>query len=119
MEKTEIQQSMTSIDPNKAVTFIIENAPKYAEAKSQRVYLENFLKVKKAQIMQDCKTESSIGRAETYALAHPDYLVIVEGIKISMLEEEKLKYFLEAARLRAEIWRTTEASNRSQDRVTR
>ena len=118
MEKQEIQESMTSIDPNKAINFIIENAPKYAEAKSNRVYLENFLKVKKAQLMQDCKNEP-VSRAESYALAHPDYLVIVEGIKIAMLEEEKLKYFLEAARLRAEIWRTTEASNRNQDRATR
>lgn len=118
MEKQEIQESMTSIDPNKAINFIIENAPKFAEAKSNRVYLENFLKVKKAQLMQDCKNEP-VSRAESYALAHPDYLVIVEGIKIAMLEEEKLKYFLEAARLRAEIWRTTEASNRSQDRATR
>jgi hypothetical protein len=118
MEQKEINQSMTTIDPNKAVSFIIENAPKYAEAKSQRVYLENFLKVKKADLIMKCN-EPSISRAENYALAHPDYLVIVEGIKIAMLEEEKLKYFLEAARLRAEIWRTTEASNRQQDRATR
>jgi hypothetical protein len=118
MDRQEIQDSMTSIDPNKAINFIIENAPKYAEAKSQRVYLENFLKVKKAQLMQDCKNEP-VSRAESYALAHPDYLVIVNGIKIAMLEEEKLKYFLEAARLRAEIWRTTEASNRNQERATR
>ena len=118
MEKQEINESMTSIDPNKAINFIIENAPKFAEAKSQRVYLENFLKVKKAQLMQDCKNEP-VSRAESYALAHPDYLIIVNGIKIAMLEEEKLKYFLEAARLRAEIWRTTEASNRNQDKATR
>lgn len=118
MERQEINDSMTSIDPNKAINFIIDNAPKFAEAKSNRVYLENFLKVKKAQLMQDCKNEP-VSRAESYALAHPDYLVIVEGIKIAMLEEEKLKYFLEAARLRAEIWRTTEASNRQQDRATR
>ena len=118
MDKNEINESMTTINPNKAISFIIENAPKYAEAKSQRVYLENFLKVKKADLIMKCN-ESSITRAEHYALAHPDYLVIVEGIKIAMLEEEKLKYFLEAARLRAEIWRTTEASNRQQDRATR
>lgn len=118
MDQKEIQESMTSIDPNKAINFIIENAPKYAEAKSQRVYLENFLKVKKAQLMQDCKNEP-VSRAEAYALAHPDYLVIVEGIKIAMLEEEKLKYFLEAARLRAEIYRTQEASRRNEERITR
>ena len=118
MERQEIQESMTSIDPNKAINFIIENAPKYAEAKSQRVYLENFLKVKKAQLMQDCKNEP-VSRAESYALAHPDYLVIVEGIKVAMLDEEKLKWFLEGAKLRADIWRTTEASNRNQDKVTK
>jgi hypothetical protein len=118
MEKEQINESMTTINPNKAVSFIIENAPKYAEAKSQRVYLENYLKVKKADLVMKCN-ENTITRAEHYALAHPDYLVIVEGIKVAMLEEEKLKYFLEAAKLRAEIWRTTEASNRNQDRATR
>jgi len=118
MDRQEINQSMNEINPQKAVNFIIDNAPKYAEAKSNRVYLENFLKVKKAQLMQDCKNEP-VSRAESYALAHPEYLVIIEGIKVAMLEEEKLKYFLEAAKLRAEIWRTTEASNRGQDRATR
>ena len=119
MERQEINESMTSIDPNKAINFIIENAPRYAEAKSHRGYLENFLKVKKAQIMQDCKSESSISRMETHALAHPDYLIIIEGIKIAMLEEERLRWYLEAARLRVELFRTMEASARNQDRATR
>lgn len=119
MEKQEINESMTSIDPNKAINFIIDNAPKFAEAKSNRGYLENFLKVKKAQIMQDCKSESSVNRMETYALAHPEYLLIVEGIKVAMMEEERLKWYLEAARLRVELFRTMEASNRQHDRVTR
>lgn len=110
---------MTTIDPNKAISFIIENAPKYAEAKSNRSYLENFLKVKKAQIMQDCKNESSVSRMETYALAHPEYLLIVEGIKIAMMEEEKLRWYLEAARLRVELFRTMEASARNQDRAVK
>ena len=110
---------MTTIDPNKAVSFIIENAPKYAEAKSNRSYLENFLKVKKAQIMQACTGESSISRMETYALAHPEYLLIVEGIKIAMMEEEKLRWYLEAARLRVELFRTMEASARNQDRAVK
>ena len=56
---------MTNIDPNKAVSFIIENAPKYAEAKSQRVYLENYLKVKKADLVMKCN-ENTITRAEHF-----------------------------------------------------
>ena len=69
--------------------------------------------------MQDCKNEFSVSRMETYALAHPDYLVIVEGIKIAMMEEEKLRWYLEAARLRVELFRTMEASARNQDRAVK
>ena len=116
--KEEMNDSMSSIDPNKAINYIIEQAPKYAEAKSNRSYLENFLKVKKAQLMQDCKNEP-VSRSEAYALAHPEYLLVVEGIKVAMLDEERLKWYLEAARLRVELFRTMEASARNQDRQTR
>jgi len=118
MEKAEISQSMRSIDPQEAVDFILKNAGKYAEAHSQRVYLENMTKVIRSKLMQDCKNEP-VSRAEAYALAHPDYQVNIEGIKAAMFEEDRLRWFLEAAKLRAEIWRTTEASSRSQDRATR
>jgi hypothetical protein len=39
--------------PYKAIEFILEQAPKYAEAKAQRIYLEEFRKTKKAQICID------------------------------------------------------------------
>ena len=39
--------------PYKAIEFILENAPKFAQAKAQRVYLEEFRKTKKALLMKD------------------------------------------------------------------
>ena len=39
--------------------------------------------------------------------------------KVAMLDEERLKWYLEAARLRVELFRTMEASARNQDRQTR
>lgn len=118
MEKSEITRSMASIDPNKAIEYIIESAPKYAEAKANRVYLENYLKVKKAEIITK-SNESSVSRAENYALAHPEYKQLLDGLKVAVMQEEHIKWWLEAARLRVEVYRTQEASNRTQDRVTR
>ena len=118
MEKQDINQSMRSIDPQEAVDFILKNASRYAEAHSQRVYLENMTKVIKSKLIQDCKNEPT-SRAEAYAVSHPDYKVNIEGIKAAMFEEDKLRWFLEAAKLRAEIWRTQEASNRNIDKAAR
>ena len=118
MEKQEIQQSMRVIDGQKAVDFIIDNAEKFAEAHSHRVYLENMTKVIKAKLMQDCKNEP-VSRSEAYALAHPDYLVNIEGIKSAMYQEDRLRWLLEAAKLRAELFRTMEASRRNEERLTR
>ncbi len=39
--------------PYRAIEYIIENSCKYAEAKAQRIYLEEFRKTKKALLMKD------------------------------------------------------------------
>ena len=39
--------------PYKAIEFIQENAPKYAKSKSERIYIENFLRTKKALLMKE------------------------------------------------------------------
>jgi hypothetical protein len=40
------------IDPNKCVAYIMENAPKFAQAKAERVFIENFLRTVKSRLMQ-------------------------------------------------------------------
>lgn len=106
------------INPNEAIDFIIKNGPIFAVAKSDRVYIEQYLKTVKALLMNDCKNET-VSRAESYALAHPDYKLQLDALKIAVEKEETLKWHLEAARLRVEVWRTNEATNRGTDRATR
>jgi hypothetical protein len=118
MDKKEANESMKVIDGQKAVNFIIDNAEKFAEAHSNRVHLENMTKVIRARLIQDCKNEP-VTRAESYALSHPDYLVNIDGIKAAMYQEDRLKWLLEAAKLRAELARTMEASRRHEERMTR
>jgi len=103
-------------DPNKAVNFLIENAPKFAQAKANRVYIENFLRSKKSLLMNE--TEGTIAAKEAYAYAHPEYRELLEGLRAAVEAEETMKWQMTAAELRIEVWRSQEASNRRQDRAT-
>jgi len=105
-------------DPNKAVDYIIANASKLAVAKSNRIYLEEFRKSKKAILMGQCTEKSAVAR-EQYAYSHEDYLALLGGLKAAIEAEEFVRWHMVAAQARIEIWRTQEASNRLQDRSAR
>lgn len=109
---------MRDIDPNKSVDFIIENCAKFAKAKASRVYLEGFLKSKKALLMAQC-TEKAVNAREQYAYAHPEYQQLLEGLQAAIEVEETIKWHMESARMRVDIWRSSEATNRNIERVTR
>lgn len=106
------------IDPHDAVDYIIKNAGRFAAAKAERVYLEEFRKSKKALLMKASGESSGIGQ-EREAYAHPEYIQLLEGLKEAVQVEEKLRWDLVAAQARVEIWRTEQANNRNQDRATR
>lgn len=100
-----------------AVSFIYSNAPTFAQAKANRIYLEEFRKSKKALLMGEC-VEKAVNAREQYAYAHPDYLTLLDGLKAAIEVEETLKWQMTAAQARIEIWRTESANNRSIDRAT-
>ena len=102
-------------DPHKAVDYILSNAGRYAKAKAERVYLEEFRKSKKALLMAQSEAKTSAER-EQWAYGHGDYLKLLDGIRTAIEIEEGLKWGLEAARIRVDIWRSQEASNRTMDR---
>jgi hypothetical protein len=104
-------------DPQKAVDYIVANAGKFAQAKAQRVYLEEFRKSKKALLMAQSTAKTAAER-EQHAYGHEDYLALLGGIKAAVEVEEDLRWKLIAAQARVEIWRTQSANNRAQDRAT-
>ena len=103
-------------DPNRVVDYILANAGKFAAAKSERVYLEEFRKSKKAILMGQSPAKSAVER-EQYAYSHEDYLGLLGGLKAAIEIEEKLRWDLIGAQARIEIWRTQSANNRSQDKA--
>jgi hypothetical protein len=107
---------MREIDPQSAVDAMIQMAPKYAQAKGERVYLEEFRKSKKAILMQ-AHNEKPIGAQEREAYANAEYIGLLAALRVAVEKEEELRWKLVAAQTRVEVWRSQEASNRAQDRA--
>ena len=104
------------IDPHLAITYILKNAKKFAEAKAKRIYLEEYRKSLKAILMKEAR-EETIGAQEREAYAHPRYAELLTGLAAAVQIEEKLRWDLIAAQARVEVWRSMEASNRLTDRA--
>lgn len=111
----------SAIDPQVAVDFILKNAPVYAKAKAERVYLEHFRKSKKAMLMKDAEVEGAKTSAaqETVAYADPAYQELLVALRDATYREENARWKLVAAQAQVEIWRTDSANNRGADRATR
>lgn len=105
------------IDPQAAMQQIWELAPRYAKAKSERVYLEEFRKSKKALLMQTSPEKSAVMQ-ERDAYADPDYIALLAGLRAAVEAEETLKWRLVASEAAVEIWRTQSANERAIDRAT-
>ena len=104
-------------EPTKAIQYIIDTAEPYSKAKATRIYLEGFLKSRKAQLMTQAGTEV-LGKQETYAYAHQDYIEILEGIRQAVETEEKYRWLMTAAQARIECWRTEMFSARIEMKAT-
>jgi len=100
------------INPNKGVAYIMENAPKFAQAKAERVFIENYLRTVKSRLMN--QEAGTLGNKEAYAYAHPDYLAQLLALKDATQMEENLKFMLLAAQMRHDTWKTQEYSKRQE-----
>lgn len=103
-------------NPEESARFIRENAEAYGIAKGQRIYLEEFRKSKKALLMKDALMRGieAANAQEREAYADKEYSQMLKGLEAAIMQEETLKWKIEAARLDIEIWRTRQASERLQ-----
>lgn len=98
----------------RALDFIRDNAQPYAQAKAQRVYLENFRKSKKALLMRAAEIRghktAAIQERESYA--DPEYVEVLEALKEATEQEEQLRWLITAAEAKISAWQTIEATRR-------
>ena len=108
---------MNEYDPHEAINFIYTNAPEYAKAKGQLAQLETYKSSLKA-IMMKKSNEQSLGGQEREAYASQEYQNLAEAIGKATEDAEKLKWQLEAAKMRFQAWQTESANNRQLEKFT-
>ena len=104
---------MEEIDIFKCLDFIRDHAEEYAIAKANRIYMEGFLKVIKAKIMAEDKSQP-VNAQERNAYSHHDYENALLALKEAVAEEERLRWLLIGAQAKIEVWRSLSANQRAE-----
>ena len=105
---------------NDAVDYIYTHGQKYAQAKAEVTYLEEYRKSKKAMLMKTAMENGakSAAAAEIEAYADPSYIELLKGLRVAVELAEGIRWGLVSAQARVEVFRTVEASNRMMDRAS-
>lgn len=103
---------ITEDEVQEALDYLWDNAPKAAQAKANRVYMEQYLKVVKAKIMSE-HNEKAVNAREQYAYCDSRYMKQLEALRQATLEDAELLFRREAAMARFEAYRTQSATERA------
>ena len=105
------------ISPFKALDFIRDNALPYAEAKANLIYMTEYRKTIKADLMVRCHN-MTLGDKEAFAYSHDNYKQHLEALKEAVKEAERLRWLMIAAEAKIEVWRSLESSARMEGKST-
>lgn len=98
-------------DIDKAWHFIRDCAGQYGEALSNKEFLKEFRKSKKALLIIEAEQAGIKGAQarESYAYAHEDYIMLLEGYKDAIALEAKLRIQIKGAESYIDVWRSKNA----------
>jgi len=108
---------MESINPELAIEYLFKHGKRYAKAKAERIYLEEYRKSLKAILMKR-SYEQTVNAQEREAYSDQEYIDLLKGLKEAVEREEEIRWGLVAAQARIEVWRSQEATNRAEGKAT-
>lgn len=114
-EAKRAKQMITDDEAEKAVDFLRDNAIEAAQARADRIYVEQFRKTVKAQLMKEFEQKgfaSGIAQ-EREAYADPRYMEQLDAIQEAVFRDEKCRFLREAEMARFEAWRTFSKNQRT------
>lgn len=94
-------------------------AEKYAPAKANREYLDEYKKSLLALLMKDAERSGATSAAaqERDSRGRKEYLDLLDQLKAAIEAEEKLRYHMKAVEIEIEVWRTRSANERVERRA--
>ncbi|NGX99803.1 MAG: hypothetical protein G4V63_32875 [Candidatus Afipia apatlaquensis] len=103
---------ITDDEIDKALDYLRDNARDAAQARADRIYVEEYRKVIKAKIMKEHGDKSAVLQ-EREAYSDPRYIAHLEAIKQAVLEDEGHRFLRAAADAKIEAWRTQSSNTRA------
>lgn len=103
-------------DIEQALDFLRDNAIPAAQARANRVYLDEYRKTLKAQIMKE-NAGLAIGAQEREAYADARYVSHLEAIKEAVFEDERFRFLIAGAEAKISAWQTQSRIHRAQDQI--
>jgi hypothetical protein len=97
-------------DIEKALDFLRDSAEQAAVNRSNRVHVEDYLKVIKAEQMAKYQ-DLPVNAQERNAHLSVEYITHLEAIKEAIYEDEKLRFLIDAAKAKISAWQTMEKVN--------
>ena len=95
----------------KALDFLVTTADEAAQARADRLHLDDFSRVLKAQIMSEHLAEP-LGAQERHAFSDLRYHNHLEGLKVAIYNDERNRFLRAAAEAKIEVFRTQCANER-------
>lgn len=99
-------------DIEKALDYVRDNSIAAAQARANRVYMEEYRKTVKAQLMQEHK-EKPLAAQEREAYADPRYILHLEALRLAVEEDERHRFLRAAAEAKIDAWRTQCSNERA------
>jgi hypothetical protein len=106
------------INPNDEIQYIVDLIDDYAEADANLAWLDSYKSALKALKMKESNNPSIAGK-EMDALASDEYLQYCHDLNEAKRKYTSLKLKIETAKMKVELFRTLEASNRHLEKFTR
>lgn len=103
-------------DVENAVDYLRDNARSAGQARANRIYLDEYRKVVKAQIMRE-HISDALGTQERNAYADPRYKTHLEALKEAVERDEYHRWMMVAAEAKIEAWRTQQANARAEGKA--
>lgn len=107
---------ISELEIEKALDWLRDSALKCAQARANRIYVEEFAKSLKSTLMKEWADEP-LGVQEREARADPRYLAHLEAIKEAVIEDERNRFMREAALAKIEAWRTQSSNLRAEGKA--
>ena len=108
---------ITQQDAERAVDWLRDNVTKIAQERANRLYMEQYIKTVKATIQVE-QAGMSAAASEIVALSSPRYLEVLQAYRDAIQADETNRFWVVAAEVKIDAWRSQESTRRAEGRAT-